>query len=54
MDLVLGAWVEENIRAMDQLHIRALMDVLDLVSLPYFCYTLCLDYSQTIVVYGIQ
>ncbi|RWW11428.1 hypothetical protein BHE74_00039684 [Ensete ventricosum] len=31
LDLVLGAWVEENIRAMDQLHIRALMDVLDLV-----------------------
>ncbi|CAD5164495.1 succinate dehydrogenase assembly factor 2, mitochondrial [Musa acuminata AAA Group] len=30
LDLVLGAWVEENIRAMDQLHIRALMDVLDL------------------------
>ncbi|XP_039133980.1 succinate dehydrogenase assembly factor 2, mitochondrial [Dioscorea cayenensis subsp. rotundata] len=30
LDLVLGNWVEENIRSMDELRIRALMDVLDL------------------------
>ncbi|XP_010929714.1 succinate dehydrogenase assembly factor 2, mitochondrial isoform X1 [Elaeis guineensis] len=30
LDLILGSWVEENIRSLDELHIRALMDVLDL------------------------
>nr|CAD1820497.1 unnamed protein product [Ananas comosus var. bracteatus] len=30
LDLVLGNWVEENIRSMDELRIRALVDVLDL------------------------
>ncbi|WOK97476.1 succinate dehydrogenase assembly factor 2, mitochondrial [Canna indica] len=30
LDLVVGTWVEEHIRGMDELHIRALMDVLDL------------------------
>uniref|UniRef100_A0A1D1Z8I4 Succinate dehydrogenase assembly factor 2, mitochondrial n=1 Tax=Anthurium amnicola TaxID=1678845 RepID=A0A1D1Z8I4_9ARAE len=30
LDLVLGNWVEENIRSMDELQIRALVDVLDL------------------------
>jgi succinate dehydrogenase flavin-adding protein (antitoxin of CptAB toxin-antitoxin module) len=31
LDLVLGNWVEENIRSMDELRIKALIDVLDLV-----------------------
>ncbi|XP_073013153.1 succinate dehydrogenase assembly factor 2, mitochondrial [Typha latifolia] len=30
LDLVLGNWVEENIRSMDELRIKALVDVLDL------------------------
>ncbi|URD84870.1 TPR repeat region family protein [Musa troglodytarum] len=30
--LVVGTWVEEHIRALDQLHIRGLKDVLDLES----------------------
>ncbi|XP_074558730.1 succinate dehydrogenase assembly factor 2, mitochondrial [Curcuma longa] len=30
LDLVVGSWVEEHIRGMDDLHIRALTDVLDL------------------------
>ncbi|KAK1310045.1 hypothetical protein QJS10_CPA08g00389 [Acorus calamus] len=30
LDLVLGNWVEENIRSLDELRIRALVDVLDL------------------------
>jgi len=30
LDLVLGNWVEENIRSMDELRIKALIDVLDL------------------------
>ncbi|KAJ0980996.1 hypothetical protein J5N97_009251 [Dioscorea zingiberensis] len=30
LDLVLGNWVEEHIRSMDELRIRALVDVLDL------------------------
>ena len=37
LDLVVGTWVGEHIRALDQLHIRALMDVLDLVSLVDLC-----------------
>lgn len=37
LDLVLGTWVEDHIGGMDQLHVRALSDVLDLVSLIDFC-----------------
>ena len=37
LDLILGSWVEENIRSLDELRIRALMDVLDLVNLMTFC-----------------
>ncbi|KAK8970262.1 hypothetical protein KSP40_PGU004060 [Platanthera guangdongensis] len=33
LDLVLGKWVEENIRSMDEAKIRSLVDVLDLVEL---------------------
>lgn len=31
LDLVLGNWVEENIKTMDEPKIKALVDVLDLV-----------------------
>lgn len=30
MDLVLGSWVKENVRSMDEQRIKALIDVLDL------------------------
>lgn len=33
MDLVLGKWVEDHIHSMDENEIKALVDVLDLVSL---------------------
>lgn len=37
LDLVLGNWVEEHIRAMDESGIRALADVLDLVRKWILC-----------------
>jgi hypothetical protein len=34
LDLVLGTWVEQHVHAMDEANIRALLQVLDLVSSP--------------------
>jgi hypothetical protein len=34
LDLVLGTWVEQHIRSMDEANIRSLLQVLDLVSYP--------------------
>lgn len=34
LDLVLGTWVEQHVHAMDEPNIRALLQVLDLVSSP--------------------
>jgi hypothetical protein len=34
LDLVLGTWVEQHIRSMDEPNIRSLLQVLDLVSYP--------------------
>lgn len=31
MDLILGKWVEENLRSLDEANIRSLVDVLDQV-----------------------
>jgi succinate dehydrogenase flavin-adding protein (antitoxin of CptAB toxin-antitoxin module) len=34
LDLVLGTWVEQHIRSMDEPNIRSLLQVLDIVSYP--------------------
>ena len=34
LDLVLGTWVEQHVHSMDEPNIRALLQVLDLVSSP--------------------
>ena len=34
LDLVLGTWVEQHVHSMDEPNIRALLQVLDLVSCP--------------------
>ena len=36
LDLVLGTWVEQHVHGMDEANIRALLQVLDLVSSPAF------------------
>ncbi|KAI5012133.1 hypothetical protein ZWY2020_024267 [Hordeum vulgare] len=34
LDLVLGTWVEQHVRSMDETNIRSLLQILDLVSHP--------------------
>ncbi|KAE8777382.1 Succinate dehydrogenase assembly factor 2, mitochondrial [Hordeum vulgare] len=34
LDLVLGTWVEQHVRSMDEANIRSLLQILDLVSHP--------------------
>jgi succinate dehydrogenase flavin-adding protein (antitoxin of CptAB toxin-antitoxin module) len=37
LDLVLGTWVEQHVHGMDEANIRALLQVLDLVSSQLCC-----------------